>query len=480
MDQTLATPSNDHFLWLRSQDGVVLATIAVTLLGSVYYATQYGGLGMTLGIGGVIMIASLLVSLQSQGGTFSQVVLPVLGMGMAGLMIHEARGHNEAHFGVFALLACLVTYRRAMPVLIGAVAIALHHLVFNQLQTWAWGPVCFTQPGFAQVVEHTAYVVAETAVLLILANRAAKDFVTAQELMDIVDRLRASDGSVDLSVVATKSKDQRTTRLLDALQHIAVSINQVRHAADAVRVASVQIASGNLSLSQRTEQAAGHIQETAASVDLIACTIQATSANAQQANLLASTASGVAVAGGESVGRVVATMSGIQQSSRKITDIIGVIDGIAFQTNILALNAAVEAARAGEQGRGFAVVAAEVRMLAQRSAGAAKEIKHLITSSVEQVDSGSSQVGSTGQTMDELVRQVRRVTELVGLIATSSAEQQDGIGQINQSISRLDHATQQNAALVDKTAAAAESLSHQADELSRAMQVFRVPVSLQT
>ncbi len=464
---------------IQAQDFVVLSAIATTLLGTLVYASIHGGVALALGIGLPIMVAALLVAIKSRGQALSQWALPCLGMSMVGLMIHVARGHNEAHFAVFAFLACLVTYRKAMPVLVGATTIAVHHGVFNQMQTWAWGPICFTQPGLGKVVEHALYVVAETAVLLVLAAQARKDFATAQELMAVVDRLRSDDGGVDLSVVDTRSDDRRTTRLLDALRHIAQSINQVRHAAESLRVASMEIASGNQSLNQRTEQAAAAIEETATSVEMIVSTIRSTSANAQQANQLAGTASQFAVAGGESVSRVVTTMSGIQQSSRKITDIIGVIDGIAFQTNILALNAAVEAARAGEQGRGFAVVASEVRMLAQRSAEAAKEIKQLISGSVDQVEAGSAQVDSAGQTMSELVNQVRHVTELVALIAVSSSEQNDGIGKINQAISRMDQATQQNAVLVEQTAAAAEGLSRQADELSQAMDVFRVPASLQ-
>jgi methyl-accepting chemotaxis protein len=463
----------------QAQDAVVLSAIGATLIGTLAYSALYGGVGLALGVGLLIAALAVAVSLSSRGQSLSQVALPALGMAMVGLLIHVAHGHNEAHFAVFAFMACLVTYRRALPVLVGATTIAVHHLLFNQLQTWAWGPICFTEPSFGKVVEHALYVVAETAVLLFLAARAHKDFATAQELMGIVDRLRAQDGSVDLSVADTPTQDTRTQRLLEALHHIAHTIQQVRQTAESVRIASSEIASGNQSLSQRTEQAASSIQETAASIDMIASTIHATSTNAQKANELAGAASQFAMAGGESVGRVVTTMSDIQQSSRKITDIIGVIDGIAFQTNILALNAAVEAARAGEQGRGFAVVASEVRMLAQRSAEAAKEIKQLIGSSVDQVEAGSLQVDSTGQTMGELVNQVRSVTELVSLIAVSSSEQNDGIGQINQAINLMDQATQQNAALVEQTAAAAESLSRQADELSQAMGVFRVPASLQ-
>jgi len=462
---------------LQGQDRVVLAAITACFLGAIAYGVVYDGLGIALGVGVLILAGAVGAAYASQGRTLSQMALPALGMAMVALMIQVSRGHNETHFAVFAFLACLVTYRAALPVLVGAAAIAVHHLSFNQLQTWGWGPVCFTEPSFGKVVEHALYVVAESAVLLMLAARAKADFSTAQELMVVVDRLQADDGTIDLSVAQHRSEDPKVRRLTEALQHIMVSIRTVLHSAESVRHAASEISQGNQALSMRTEQAAANLQETAASVEEIAGTIRSSSVNARQANELAGSASSVAAAGGEAVNRVVSTMSGIQHSSRKITDIIGVIDGIAFQTNILALNAAVEAARAGEQGRGFAVVAAEVRTLAQRSAEAAKEIKQLITSSVEQVDTGSTLVGTTGQTIGEVVDQVQRVTELVGLIANSSTEQNDGISQINTAISRLDQATQQNAALVEQTAAAAESLRHQADELLSAVQVFRVPAA---
>jgi methyl-accepting chemotaxis protein len=262
---------------------------------------------------------------------------------------------------------------------------------------------------------------------------------------------------------------------LAGMQHkLSDLVQQVRHGADSVATASTQIAQGNADLSARTETQASSLQQTAASVEEMAGTVRTNAGNAQQANQLATAASDAATKGGQVVSEVVNTMNGIQTSSRKIADIIGVIDGIAFQTNILALNAAVEAARAGEQGRGFAVVAGEVRTLAQRSANAAREIKTLINDSVEKVNAGSQLVGAAGHAIDDVVLQVRKVTDLVGEIAHASAEQSQGIGQINQAVGQLDQTTQQNAALVEQSMAAAESLKIQAARLADSMSAFKV------
>ena len=249
---------------------------------------------------------------------------------------------------------------------------------------------------------------------------------------------------------------------------------QVRQAVDSITTASAEIATGNQDLSARTEHTASSLAETAQSMEQLTATVRQSADAARQANALAGSAAEVAARGGQVVGRVVATMGDIHQSARRIADIIGVIDGIAFQTNILALNAAVEAARAGEQGRGFAVVASEVRSLAGRSAEAAKEIKQLITASVEKVDAGTQRVENAGSTMDEIVGSVQRVGGIVGEITAAAAEQSDGIGQVNQAVNQLDQMTQQNAALVEQSAAAAQSLREQAQRLVAAVQVFRL------
>jgi methyl-accepting chemotaxis protein len=294
------------------------------------------------------------------------------------------------------------------------------------------------------------------------------------QAVDVAERVAAGDLS---SRIEVRSHDE-TGRLLAALKAMNASlvtiVDTVRKSSDSIATGSAQIASGNADLSQRTEEQASSLEETAASMEELGSTVKQNADNARQANQLALGASTVAARGGEVVSQVVETMKGINDSSRKIADIITVIDGIAFQTNILALNAAVEAARAGEQGRGFAVVAGEVRTLAQRSAEAAKEIKSLITASVERVDQGSALVDQAGATMEEIVTSIRRVTDIMGEISSASSEQSAGVTQVGEAVSQMDQVTQQNAALVEQSAAAAESLRVQAQHLVQAVSVFRL------
>jgi len=279
------------------------------------------------------------------------------------------------------------------------------------------------------------------------------------------------------SQVVVEGKDE-TSKLLQALQEMTASlantVGDVRMGTELITKASEEIASGNADLSSRTESQASSLEETASSMEELTSTVKQNADNARQANQLAVSASSVAAKGGNVVSQVVDTMGAIKGSSRKIVDIIGVIDGIAFQTNILALNAAVEAARAGEQGRGFAVVASEVRNLAQRSASAAKEIKELIGDSVNKVDAGSKLVDEAGQTMDLIVKSIKQVADIMGEITTATQEQGNGIEQVNQAITRMDEMTQQNAALVEEAAAAAESMQEQAQKLAQAVSIFKL------
>jgi methyl-accepting chemotaxis protein len=287
---------------------------------------------------------------------------------------------------------------------------------------------------------------------------------------------RVADGDLTSTIEVTRGDE--TGKLLQSLSDMNANlqkiVGEVRSGTDTIATASSQIAAGNMDLSSRTEQQAGSLEETASSMEQLAATVKQNADNAKQANQLAMTASDIAVRGGAVVAEVVGTMGSINEASRKIVDIIAVIDGIAFQTNILALNAAVEAARAGEQGRGFAVVASEVRNLAQRSATAAKEIKGLIDASVTQVDLGQHLVQQAGSTMTELVSSVQRVTDIMGEISSANHEQEAGIAQINLAVTDMDVVTQQNAALVEEAAAAASSLQEQAVQLADAVSVFKL------
>ncbi len=316
--------------------------------------------------------------------------------------------------------------------------------------------------------------------LAVLAGAAIAWFITRTITRPIGQAVRVAEmvAAGDISSrIEVHSKDE-TGRLMLALRAMNESlvkiVREVRTGTDTIATASSQIASGNQDLSSRTEEQASSLEQTAASMEELTSTVKQNADNARQANQLAVSASEVAVKGGSVVSQVVDTMGSINASSKKIVDIIGVIDGIAFQTNILALNAAVEAARAGEQGRGFAVVASEVRSLAQRSAAAAKEIKTLIGDSVEKVEEGSKQVEEAGRTMDEIVGSVKRVTDIMGEITAASQEQTSGIEQINQAISQMDQVTQQNAALVEEASAAAQSLQEQAGSLVKTVSVFKL------
>ncbi|WP_462390199.1 methyl-accepting chemotaxis protein [Acidovorax sp. Q11] len=294
------------------------------------------------------------------------------------------------------------------------------------------------------------------------------------QAVETIDAIAAGDLTRDLQSTRKDEFGHMLRSLSVMSARLRTVVSEVRHGVDSVSTASIEIANGNHDLSARTEQTASNLEETAASMEQLTATVSQSADTARQANQLAGTAAQAATRGGEVVGQVVSSMQQITDSSKKISDIIGTIDGIAFQTNILALNAAVEAARAGEQGRGFAVVASEVRSLAQRSAEAAKEIKNLISASVQNVESGSAQVAQAGQSMKEIVASVQRVSDLIGEITASSTEQRDGIAQVNQAVTHLDQMTQQNAALVEESTAAAASMRDQAQRLAEVVSVFNV------
>ncbi len=310
--------------------------------------------------------------------------------------------------------------------------------------------------------------------LVLIVRSVARPVKNAIEIARLV-----TDGDLTQHIEVTSGDEvgQLLQALKDMNESLGRIIGEVRDTTESITAASKEIAQGNSDLSQRTEQQASSLEETASSMEELTTTVKQNAENAKQANQLSMSASDTAVKGGKAVSDVVQTMASISASSKKIADIISVIEGIAFQTNILALNAAVEAARAGEQGRGFAVVASEVRNLAQRSAGAAKEIKTLISDSVDKVHAGSKQVDQAGATMDEIVTAVKRVTDIMAEISAASNEQSAGIEQVNRAIVQMDDVTQQNAALVEEAAAAAEAMQGQAEALKEAVGVFKLETS---
>ena len=457
-------------------DRVVLIACVLSLLGAIALGVAHDALGIALGASLPLFGIGVIAFWGARGTLPGRLVLCTALVGLVVVHIQVSRGTIEYHFGVFVTLAIMLVYRDWRPIVLAAGLFAVHHVLFDRLQAAGFGFYCTTQPDFARILLHAAYVVIQTVLEVAMAIRMQQTARQGDELRELIAAVDRPEG-ISLDVDRIPVTTHAAVAMRDALVRMRAAVAAVRDASGSVRGASAEIAQGNHDLSARTERQAAALAQTASAMDELGATVQQNADNARQANQLAINASSVASQGGEVVAQVVETMRGINDSSRKIADIIGVIDGIAFQTNILALNAAVEAARAGEQGRDFAVVAGEVRSLAGRSAEAAKEIKGLITASVGRVEEGSTLVDKAGATMTEVVGAIRRVTDIVGEISTASAEQSQGVGQIGSAITQMDQDTQQNAALVEQMAAAAGSLHTQAEGLIHSVDVFRVGAS---
>ncbi|MES2757475.1 MAG: methyl-accepting chemotaxis protein [Pseudomonadota bacterium] len=466
----IATVMKKHFRQAdRLMLGILWGLLAMALGLSVMHDTLRWAL--LIGLPAALLPTAMIVF---HGGTrLTACVVAAALMVFSALHIHQGGGVNELHFGIFVLLAFLLCYRDWFVIVVAAGVIALHHLSFNYLQELGYGVRCMTEPGFARVLVHAAYVVVESAVLCYLAVALRREAVQAGELaLGVASLSRGAPGTIDLRRAQHVATSDTGLALQQMIATLHGALERVQQGVGAIGGASREIASGNTDLSARTEHQAGSLQGTVASMEALTDRVRRNGDNARKANELAISASGVAVSGGAVVARVVETMASINQSSKQIVDIISVIDGIAFQTNILALNAAVEAARAGEQGRGFAVVAAEVRNLAQRSAAAAKEIKALIGDSVGRVETGTALVAAAGTTMADIVASVERVTAIIGEISAASQEQEGDIGRVNSALTDVDAVTRQNAALVGQAASAAQSLEDQAASLASVVATF--------
>jgi methyl-accepting chemotaxis protein len=455
----------------RFGDLVMLITMFAAAAAALAIGDTYGQFGLALGASALLLTVGCAAFFAGRGHALGWVTLTACNVAFVAVHIQLGRGTVEFHFGVFVLLGLLLVYRDWRPIALGAALFAVHHVAFDRLQAFGLGVYCTPEPNFLKMVMHALYVVAQSGIELFLALRLRQSAIESSQLSAIVRSVDRGDTlCLDLSGLMVQAPT--AVMLKNAIGKMAIAMADVSGAAASIQVASSEIASGNLDLSQRTETQASNLQQTAASMEELTGTVRQSADTAMQATRLAAEAAEAAVQGGAMVDTVVVTMAGISESSRRIAEINAVIDGIAFQTNILALNAAVEAARAGEQGRGFAVVATEVRSLAQRSAQAAKEIKSLISDSVAKVNLGTQQAGSAGASMANIVHGAQRVNQLIIEIANAAGQQTLGITQVGEAVTHLDTVTQQNAALVEESAAAAESLRQQATGLSAVVQRF--------
>lgn len=459
----------------RQADRLMLVVLWFLFVMSLFLSGQNDTLAWALAVGLPTALLPTALIIYMPGHRLTRCVVAAALMIFCALHIHQAAGMTELHFGIFVLLAFLLCYRDWLVVVVAAACIAVHHLSFSYLQEWGYGVICFTEPGIGKVIAHASYVVAETVVLCYLAQLLHREALQSAELQTSVSSLTSNGaGTISLDQPAVKANSNSGAALQGVMSMLREAIVNVRSGTDTMAAASRQIATANTHLSSRTEQQAISLGSTALSMEEITTTVKQTTESASEAHRMTTAASELALKGGQEVERVIETMASINASSQQIADITGVINSIAFQTNILALNAAVEAARAGEQGKGFAVVAAEVRSLAQRSASAAKDIEKLISDSVSKVENGSKLVSSAGSTMNAIVDSIQKINLLVTDIKTASREQSAGIEQVNHAVSQIDQVTKENSTQVEQAATAAQSLQRHAALLVNVVNVFQL------
>jgi methyl-accepting chemotaxis protein len=427
-----------------------------------------------LGVGIPAAVIPSFMAYAWPGSLATRMTVAAMLMVFCALNIHQAYGMIELHFGIFVCLAFLLCYRDWRPIVFGAAVTAVHHLSFNYFQELGYGVLCFTKTGLGIVFAHAAYVVAETALLSYLSIMLRADGIQAAELRGMVTAMTATHDKVDLSARDGTIHSATGRALGGLMERLRSVVRSIAEGTDTVARAADDMATGSGELAARTQTQGSALSQTTDAVAQLTHTFHKTEEQARQAIALVESAVHVAGRGGEVVSEVVTTMAEINRSSSRIADIISVIDAIAFQTNLLALNAAVEAARAGDQGRGFAVVASEVRSLAQRSATAAREIKELIGTSVDNVSAGSVLVNQAGTTMAEVVSSVRRVTDIVKNFHRAAQQQSEGITQVNRAVAEMESVARQNAALVESMSQASDQLRAQGAQLMSAVELFHI------
>ena len=433
----------------------------------------YGQIGAALLWAGTLSALALGAFLTARGTWVNSVLLPLLLVGFVAGEIHFGVGKPEFHFGVFVTLSYLLVYRHPLPILVGAGGFAVHHLVFDRLQALGYPLYCLSQPSLEDVFMHAGYVVAQAGVGVAMALHMRRDARLMSELESLTTSLAARGGStVDFQAVALPVRTATARRLQGMLDQVRQAVATVRDSVTEVATASRELAMGNQDLSQRTEQSAAGLQSTASALQSYTGQLGGSVHGIREMAERARLSQQAAQDGARSADELDRRMGAITAGASRIREITATIDTIAFQTNILALNAAVESARAGEAGRGFAVVAGEVRLLAQRSAAAAREVRQLIESSVHDIAAGATVAANTRAMLVDIDTQAREVAVLADGLSSSLARQAQGIAEVNGMIGSLEQNTQHNAALVEQTAATAESLRQQAQRLEAALHGF--------
>jgi len=455
-------------------DRVCMVVNWILFAASLAIGWHFGTLMTAVEAGLPLALCSTALALARPGQLATRFVSAVTFMGFAALMVHLAHGQDLFHFMVFVLLSLLLAYRDARVVLLAAAFVTVQQLVMNQLQASGLGFSVYTHTGLDVVAQHCAFVWIQTAFLAMIAKRLEADALLAGELAAMAERIGQESGHITLCQDASQPSTALARSFRSTLDAVRETLLQVRESVAAVATATGGISERNAVLSSRTDHQRQALDSIVAAMEQLKQSVHDNADHAASARDLAGSASNVARNGGEAIKAVIQTMGEINRACERITDIIGVIDGIAFQTNILALNASVEAARAGEHGRGFSVVASEVRALAQRSADAAKEIRNLISDSVDRSRAGSSLVESTGGTISEVLASVDRLTSIVHEMAQATSAQRVGIDQVGANIGGIGDAIRENAAHVAETAEQVRHQQLQTSMLNRAVQSFRL------
>lgn len=435
----------------------------------------YDHLTTALIVGSILAFSSSLIKFLFLGKLITRLFFAFILLAFAALLIQLGEGETEFHFSVFVLLSALLAYRDYRPLLIGAATAAVHHLLFNYLQeNDLYGIVCFMHPGLHMVIFHALFVVAQTAMLIFIAVNMARDARSASEVAQLAAHINRESGCLTLDNEAPINHSPFARTFSTTLNTMRHTLAQVSRGISMVQGGSESLMRQNSALSQRTEEQASALAVVASAMEQLTSVSAHTSEKALLAQELSAKVTAVAACGGESITSAIHTMAQIKEESLRIGNILEIIDGIAFQTNILSLNASVEAARAGEHGKGFSVVATEVRMLALSCENAAKEIRQLIAVSMDCTQKGSSQVAAAGETMQEVMRAIGRLAQLVDELSTMSVQQRASISQMHISITSIDASVQENVNHVAETVRVAQQQGHQADALKQAISVFRL------